>query len=318
MRPHVELVQQCDLMWHEAELPGSEGRARQRNLSYDEESGAASTIVVFDSAWSRPAGYHHADTEWVVLAGEIRLGGQSMGEGGYFRAPAGLLVPELEAKEGTEIMLYREYGDFGFSLSRNDRDKFIPHGGNTDSDEPGILTIRDSHKMEWIENIYPGRTDGLRVKMLYEDPSAVAGNQKGFVSLIVWAPIGWADHRLEHHPVFEEAFTIRGALEYSYGTQEPGTYLFRPAMTKHGRHLTSDDETGWTAVIRTDGHLINWNTIEDEVVVSGNAENYDPAERGPILFSSPVRSKSTGPWSPIRRQLEVDEDGRHYRQTWRT
>ena len=72
MRPHVELIQEKDLVWHEAELHKGSGRARQRNLSYDEENGAASTRVVFDKAWSRAGGYHHADVEWYVQTGEGR------------------------------------------------------------------------------------------------------------------------------------------------------------------------------------------------------------------------------------------------------
>ncbi len=48
MRPHVELIQQADLCWHTAELPRGNGEARQRNMSYDEEDGSASTLVHFD------------------------------------------------------------------------------------------------------------------------------------------------------------------------------------------------------------------------------------------------------------------------------
>ena len=50
MRPHVELIDQKDLVWHLAELPHGEGEARQRNLSYDEENGAASLQVEFCTA----------------------------------------------------------------------------------------------------------------------------------------------------------------------------------------------------------------------------------------------------------------------------
>ena len=89
MRPHVELIQEADLVWHEAELSRGSGKARQRNLSYDEECGSASTRIVFDKAWSRAAGYHHADVEWYVMEGAIKVGGRIIGKGGYLRAPAG-------------------------------------------------------------------------------------------------------------------------------------------------------------------------------------------------------------------------------------
>ena len=71
MRPHVELIHEDDYIWHAAEFHKAEGSARQRNLSVDEEDGSASTSVVFDSSFDRPAGYHVADTEWYVLEGEI-------------------------------------------------------------------------------------------------------------------------------------------------------------------------------------------------------------------------------------------------------
>ena len=81
MRPHVELIQEADLCWHAGELPRGEGKVRQRNLSYDEEDGSASTRVIFDSAWNRPAGYNHSDVEWYVMGGTIKVGEQLRGRG---------------------------------------------------------------------------------------------------------------------------------------------------------------------------------------------------------------------------------------------
>ncbi len=77
MRPHVELIQETDLCWHAAELLRGQGKARQKNLSYDEENGADSTRVESDTAGHRPGGYHRADTEWYVMAGEVRVGRQA-------------------------------------------------------------------------------------------------------------------------------------------------------------------------------------------------------------------------------------------------
>ena len=102
MRPHVELVHENDLIFHPGELPGGEGKPRQQNLCYDEENGAASTRLIFDDAWSRPGGYHHADTEWYVTKGEISIGRRVLGKGGYWRAPRGLGVPSHDVVPGTE------------------------------------------------------------------------------------------------------------------------------------------------------------------------------------------------------------------------
>lgn len=296
MRPHVELIQQADLCWHPGELLHGEGKVRQRNLSYDEESGAASTSLQFDSAWYRPGGYHEADTEWFVLDGQIKLGEQWLGRGGYFRAPAGLRVPTIEVKEGSEILAYREYGDWGFSISDSDRSNFISRGGNTGSDQPGELTIVDTRRLEWVPNIYECDTQRfLKLKPLYQDDAPDGDNTKGFVTLLCWAPPGWSDNRMVHHPVFEEGFVIDGSLDYNFGRLDLGTYFFRPARVKHG-HFVAGQERGATAIVRLDGNLINWITINERVIVEGDAMNYDPTTQAPVMAGIPVRSAATGEW----------------------
>ena len=173
MRPHVELIQDSDLVLHPAELPRGSGRVFQRNLSVDEEDGSASTHLFFDSAWHRPGGYHHADIEWYVVEGAMKIGDRYLRKGGYVRAPAGLRVPEISVAAGSEILLFREYGDWGFSVSKRNRDKFVSRGGNTASKEPGELTIVESHRMDWMPNVYEGDTQRfLKLKLLYHDPGS--------------------------------------------------------------------------------------------------------------------------------------------------
>lgn len=297
MRPHVELIQQDDLCWHLPELPGGSGKGvRQRNLSYDEEDGSASLRVVFDKAWSRPGGYHEADTEWYIESGRIRIGDRYLGKGGYWRAPAGLAVPKIEVDAGTVVLMFREYGDWGFSASKKDRTKFVSRGGNTASRARGELTIVDSNRMEWMPNAYEGDTQRfLKLKLLYLDPASPDDNNTGFVTMVAWAPPGWSDNRLVHHPVFEEAYSLEGDLVYNFGSLDPGTYFFRPAMVKHG-HFVAGEERGWTGFFRLDGSLVNWITTEEQVIVLGNAVNYDPKTQAPLMAGIPVRSRSAGPW----------------------
>jgi hypothetical protein len=45
MRPHVEIIDEKDLLWHMAEFPHATGTARQRHLNYCEEKGEASLSV---------------------------------------------------------------------------------------------------------------------------------------------------------------------------------------------------------------------------------------------------------------------------------
>jgi hypothetical protein len=297
MRPHVELIQQADMCWHKAELPRGQGLgAKQRNLSYDEEDGSASMRVVFDKAWRRPAGYHHADTEWYVEDGLMRIGDRYLGKGGYWRAPAGLAIPKIEVQAGTKILMFREYGDWGFSVSNKNRAKYVSRGGNTASKAQGELTIVDSNRMEWMPNAYEGDTQRfLKLKLLYHDPASPTNNNSGFVTMVAWAPPGWSDNRMVHHPVFEEAYSLEGDLEYNFGSLDPGTYFFRPALVKHG-HFVAGQERGWTGFFRLDGSLVNWITTNERVIIEGNALNYDKKTQGPVISGLPVRSRSAGEW----------------------
>src|SRR5260221_1489771 len=165
MRPHVELIHEDDYIWHAAELPRGDGKARQRNVSLDEEDGSASTRVDFDSAWSRPGGYHVADTEWYVLDGQIAIGDTLLGKGGYIHAPKGVAIPKMSAKEGTRILLYREFGDWGFETKEANAD-FARES----------LTVLDTDAMDWLDVDKPGPKPGLMIKMLHRDP------QTGFYS----------------------------------------------------------------------------------------------------------------------------------------
>lgn len=281
MRPHVELIQSKDLVWHAAELPRGEGKARQLNLSYDEEDGSASTEVHFDSDWRRISGLHHADTEWFVVEGEVRLGDRTLTNGGYFQAPRGLVVPPISAKQGTKILLYREYGGWGFDeIDKSWEDPSEDH-----------ITITDSEQMDWQPVTHvTGPPTGLEIKFLHRNPDT------GFYSRLIWARPGWTDHRLAHHPVFEEAYTLDGTMVYNFGDLDPGTYFFRPARVKHG-HFVSGEEKGCVWLIRSDGDLINWYTTNERVIVEGAPENYDPETQGPVIAGIPVRSRSTGEWT---------------------
>ena len=71
--------------------------------------------MLFRGDWRRPAGFHAADTEWFVLSGRVRAGERTLGPHGYLRAPAAMRVPELEVEKGSEVLVFREYGDAGCS-----------------------------------------------------------------------------------------------------------------------------------------------------------------------------------------------------------
>jgi hypothetical protein len=289
MRPHVEIIDEKDHIWHMAELVHGTGTARQRNLSYDEEDGSCSARVEFVTKWTRPGGVHHAQTEWYVMDGEVTIGNHRLVGGDYWMAPAGVVVPPVTVSAGTVVLLFREYGDWGFDLT----DRPWPH---IRPDQQ--LVVQRTSQMPWIpvELGSPMRFDlggtpveGLFIKMLFRDPKT------GFYTRLIKAKPGWREHPLAHHPCFEEAYCLDGGFEYNYGSMWPGTYFFRPPLIRHG-DFTAAMERGCTWILRSDADLVDWYTEDARVEMHGTPLNYGPdypGSTGPRLFE-PVRSRSIG------------------------
>ncbi len=303
MRPHTEIICVEDLIWHRAELPGSNGSARQQNLSYDEENGAASTRVIFNEDWSRSGGYHDADTEWYVLHGHVALGSDALGPRDYFRAPSGVRVPEIRVARGSEVLIFREFADDGFSASDHNRAERLPRGGSTASDEPGELTVVKDAQRSWVTNIYGTASEGdfqrrLRLKILWHDAATPEHPRSGWLTNLCWALPGMdgTGHGVEHHHVSEEAYGLSGRMEYSFGMFLPGSYFYRPPYIQHFDFR--DGGTGHILLMRINGDLINWKTQDLVVEVGGEALGYDPTDpsQAPVLAGFPVRSRSVGPW----------------------
>ncbi len=259
MRPHVELIHEDDYVWHGAELIGGEGRASERRLSVDEEDGSSSLRVDFHTDWGRGPGIHHANTEYYVLDGSMTYDGREMGSGGYVYAPKGVPAAAITFREGSRILHYREYGDAGFDPVDS------PAAARWADAREDVIVI-DSGAMSWDAVPTAGPMPGLFIKYLHIDPLT------GFYTRLVHAQEGWADHRLAHHPCYEEAYTTQGWMEYNFGTLDLGTYFFRPARVKHG-HFTSL-EGGATWLLRSDGELRNWYTQNEWIRWGGEAINY--------------------------------------------
>ncbi|MFB7719741.1 DUF4437 domain-containing protein [Nocardia sp. NPDC056100] len=291
MRPHVELIDDRDLIDHFAEFEHATGSATQRHLSYDEEDGSASLKVRFDTDWSRPAGVHHAETEWYVLSGQVTIGDTVLGPEGFWMAPTGVLTPPISVTAGTEILLFREYGDWHFDLADGDREFVRP-------DQK--LVVLNSADMPWIDvkDGSPMRFDlggtpvpGLYIKMLHRD------EQTGFYSRLIKAKPGWREAPLAHHPCSEEAYCLDGGFDYNFGKMWPGTYFWRPALIRHG-DFTADAVQGCTWLVRSDSDLVDWYTDDATVTMSGTPTNWGPGYEQTLAprFIEPVRSRSIGSW----------------------
>ena len=261
MRPHVEVIQDTDYIWHKAELYGGEGEARERRLSVDEEDGSSSLTIEFLTDWGRPGGVHHADTEWYVLNGEMNYGGKTFTAGGYVQVPKGVVADYIKFTAGTTVLHFREFGDAGYDIgaerwSTCRPDEQVTTEQTTDRDFDPVPTA--------------GPMPGLVIKYLHVDATT------GFYSRLVRANEGWADHRLAHHPCYEEAYQTSGLMTYNFGTITEGSYFFRPARVKHGHFVSMDGGAVW--LLRSDGELTNWYTQNEWVRWGGDAVNYGKAE----------------------------------------
>ena len=292
MRPHVEIVDENDLVRHPSELVGGEGEALQRNLAYDEQDGSVSARVSFVTDWTRPAGRHAAETEWYVLSGEVKLGTEVLGPGGFWHAPSDVSVPAISARAGTEILYFRDYGDWAFLA-----DDRAPTGDASRLDER--ITVVRTDDLEWlpVEEGSPMRFDlggtpvpGLDIKMLHRD------DDTGFYTRLIRAKPGWREEPLAHHPVFEEAYCLEGGFDYNFGRMYPGTYFFRPPLIRHG-DFTADADAGCTWLVRCDGDLVDWYTEGASLEMKGTPTNWGPDLPHTIapVLSLPVRSKSLDP-----------------------
>jgi hypothetical protein len=274
LRAHVELIHENDYIWHEAELPFGEGKALERRLSTDEEDGSSSLSLQFPADWGRGPGVAHADTEFYVVSGSLVYGGTEVGPGGYLQVPKGVPMDWIKIREGSHVLHWREYGDAGFD----------PDGPRRFEGSPSLI---DPSKMEWVAAPTVGPLTPLYIKLLHRGPKT------GFYTRLIRAPRGWSDHRLAHHPCYEEFYTLSGKMAYNFGDIDEGTYCFRPAGVKHG-HFIAETEIDW--IIRSDGELVNWYTTDEWVKWGGTAENYHTHE-APVISTLPVRSRSRGAWS---------------------
>lgn len=299
MRPHVETIQESDYVWHGAELPLGEGRASERRLSVDEEDGSSSLRIDFHTDWWRGAGIHHADTEYYVLDGEMTYGDQKIGKGAYVYAPKGVPTEAIRFSEGAAILQYREYGDAGFDLVDSVK---APRWKDARED----VIIIDSEAMRWDAVPNPGPMPGLFIKYLHVDPKT------HFYTRLVYAQEGWTDHRLAHHPCYEEAYTTQGKMTYNFGDLVPGAYFFRPARVKHGHFTALEGGTTW--LFRSDGELLNWYTQNEWMRWGGEAVNYGP-DGGRMTWSMSSHDLADGKTWRSDKDIELLEKSVAYQRS---
>lgn len=272
-RAHVEFICPKDLSWAPAVLPKSTGGARQKVLSMDWDTKAASLYMQLDPGWSRPRGYYLANTEIYVLEGELTVGERTMGPGFFHRVPKRLAVGPFETSSGATLLYFRE-GPPNYAVSERSR--------RGDIQEKEIFL--DTKKMEWEQHTINGKPTSLTLKRLYWNPDT------DVYSRIVLRE-GVEDKRVEHHPFVEEGYLLEGDMDWCYGNMDIGAYYYRPPLIQHGHAKANPGPTLW---------LIHGG--EPETVfhtdAEGNPMNYDPiSEEEAPVFAEPLRFGSAGDWT---------------------
>jgi hypothetical protein len=284
-RPHVELVHVLDMPGKDIQLPGANMPARLITLSESPVNKAVSAVLDLPPGWRRAPGAN-PDTfmEHYLLAGDLNVGGVQLLPHHYFRTEIGAAAGPWQTRHGARTLFFTEGDPLAWQAVADPGAEL--HEG---------LKWIDTNKVPWGEVFTTGTPvlgDGarLRIKLLHMDPRA-----RAYTRLIEAMP-GWHDHRLAHHTVVEEAYTVTGHMTYSYGVLEVDTYFYRPPLVKHGNFEAYPGGTVW--LIRSDGELLNLYTDPD-----GTPLNWDPgSEREPVP-ADPSRSPRAGAWSGMGQHI---------------
>lgn len=188
----------------------------------------------FDAALRFEAGVATSDTEFYLVSGSARIGGQMLGPGDYLRIGQGGVLGTLEAQANTKLLMFRnppgEVGKEPLQIYVHGDD--VPWAVGTVAKEAGAKAP-------------------LMIRRLYTDP--VTGARTHLVRLAAGVSVPW-----EIHSTAEEGYLLEGDYhlaeclpdgrrDYDY---DEGGYFYRPASLIHsGPQSTS--KTGATWLIRT-------------------------------------------------------------------
>jgi hypothetical protein len=177
-----------------------------------------------------------ARSDFIVLAGTLRLGETVRRFGYYDYAPAGAHQEAWTVDAGCEL-LFMVAGE----------PDFVPGRGETEA--AGRVQL-DSERMDWDATpIVPGPSPGLVRKLLRGDFET--GERVALGSICP----RWDYPKLEFHDCIEEIYSLSGDLWLgNCGTMRAGSYLWRPPYITHGPFYSHE---GGMFIVKVDNKLIN-------------------------------------------------------------
>lgn len=240
-RQQIEFIQSQRLPWHASAGDPRPG-TRRRTLSEDPTDGACSLVIQYPPGWVGPEGQClAADEEFLVLDGELRIGGLAYAHHGYAHLPAGYRRGSMSAPTGAIVLTF-------FSATP----VVLPPGGMTarppGAADPRLVERVDCYAVPWEPIGYAQMRTGTLRKPLRLDP--VNGDTTWLLTSPPHGmPPGGAGAR-ETHPTVEEVFVLAGDLHGNCGVMRAGAYFWRPAGILHGPY---GSRLGATSLYRTVG-----------------------------------------------------------------
>ena len=241
-RPRIEFVQSQLIPWRAHALDGVQPGADARLLSEDRESGARSLVVRYPPGATAPGGALGADDEFLVLDGELTIGGLAYPAMTYAHFPAGFDAGGRSSPNGAIVLEF-------FSGAP------VPAARPVGWDERRLVRHKNLYEVPYTGNFHPEFPPGAGRKMLYQDPLT-----HDTTWVLGTMPMRWAE-RSEVHPTVEEMYLLSGEVHGDRGVMRPGAYFWRPPGVPHGPFGT---QTGNLYFFRTKGGLLATTYVEPE------------------------------------------------------
>jgi len=231
-RPYIEFVQTQNVEW-----TGQSDGSEVKRLNVDPVDGGETCLVRY------PAGYRAPDRgpldraeEYLVLDGEIMIGGRAQGYHGYGFTPRGENAGPCATDRGATLIVFR-YG-------RNDPDS-VTGVSEAIALDPSTLAWDMTPSVAHIAHLRLAR------KVLRLGP-----NDSSRTFLLIGLPHGRPDRAempAEIHDHFEEMFMLQGEMWTPEGLIRPGAYFYRPPEIVHGPHVS---EAGFFQIMRAGANYV--------------------------------------------------------------
>jgi hypothetical protein len=201
---------ESSIAWEAFELDNTPPGLMRRRLSASASMGAVTQITYIPAGWSRPRGYHNADTELFILEGDVTIEvddkTHSLTRYSYSFLPAGMASGPMSSRQGAVVMRwFKGPPDFVSSERHKDDARLnaaVPH-------------INHFDRSWYIGDPFPayrhgGNFPGSVHKLLRQDPDT---GENTWVTFSVRMPatsrrVGNFGGGYEVHPSFEEYYFL--------------------------------------------------------------------------------------------------------------